>query len=103
MYLFRYDNSRPIFGLNQTGTEVPAIWSAGRDRVDGTDDDILGWNVDKANELISQHQQRLQMNPMMPGSGGMGMPMQPSGSSMMMPPGQPMIDPMTGMPVVPSM
>jgi type II secretory pathway pseudopilin PulG len=87
---FRYDNSRAFFGLNRTGTEVPAVWSAGRDGIDGTDDDILGWDPDVAAELIARQQQQLQMQQQ--GNRGYqqgfdpmrspGMPQMPPGGSM---------------------
>jgi len=96
---FRYDNSRAFNGLNATGTERPAIWSAGRDGIDGTDDDILGWDPDEAAELIARHQQQLQMrqgqgggwgqqqfDPMMPQQGfDPMMPQQGFGGDQMMP------------------
>ena len=74
---YRYDNSRSFGGLNQTGSEMPAIWSAGPDGIDGNDDDILGWDVDEANQRLALHQQQLQMQQMgqsgMMGTGSQGM------------------------------
>ena len=57
---YRYDNSRAYYGLNMTGSEVPAVWSAGPDKIDNTPDDILGWDPIEAQELINAQQQRLQ-------------------------------------------
>jgi len=87
---FLYDNSRAFFGLNATGTERPAIWSVGRDGIDGTDDDILGWDLDEAAELIARQQRQLQQqqgnwgqqqgfDPMMQQQGGFDPMMQPQG------------------------
>ena len=67
---FRYDNSRAFNGLNRTGSEVPAVWSAGRDGIDGTDDDILGWIPEDAARALAQQQQQMQMRQM--NQGGMG-------------------------------
>ena len=102
---FRYDNSRSFYGLNRTGSEMPAIWSAGRDGQDGTDDDILGWDPEDAAQALAIHQQQMQMRQM--NQGGMGGqqgfdPMNPMSNQMMqqgMPPmgtGQPPMG--TGMP-----
>ena len=66
---YRYDNSRQYYGLNMTGTDMPAVWSAGPDKVDGTPDDILGWDADEAEQLIAAHVaqvQRAQQSGMMP-------------------------------------
>jgi general secretion pathway protein G len=80
---YRYDNSMPYYGLNQTGTVQPAIWSAGPDKQDNTDDDIRNWEPAVAQNLIAQKQQQMQggmqggiqggtMNPMGGAMGGMG-------------------------------
>ena len=57
---YRYDNSRTYSGLNATGSDRPAIWSAGPDGIDNTADDIHGWNIEEANQAIARHQQLLQ-------------------------------------------
>ena len=60
----------------------PAVSSAGRYGIDGTDDDILGWDPDVAAELIARQQQQLQMQ--MQGGGGMGWGQQQQGFDPMM-------------------
>ena len=57
---YRYDNTRAYYGLNRTGSEKPAIWSAGPDGDDGTDDDIRNWDPAQAAEDIQAHQMQLQ-------------------------------------------
>ncbi|GHT42073.1 hypothetical protein FACS189443_4670 [Planctomycetales bacterium] len=57
---YRYDNSLPLNGVNQTGTAQPAIWSAGPDKQDGTDDDIRNWNPVEAQQAIAQRQAQAQ-------------------------------------------
>ena len=83
---YRYDNSQAYFGLNVTGTDKPAIWSAGRDGIDGTDDDILNWDPADAQRLIMARQQQMQMQ------GQIMMPNQDMPNGMLMPgipPGMP--------------
>ncbi|MDR2115587.1 MAG: type II secretion system protein GspG [Planctomycetaceae bacterium] len=63
---YRYDNSMQYYGLNKTGEAKPAIWSAGPDKRDGTEDDILNWDANEAQQRIAQHQQQMQFQ------GGMG-------------------------------
>jgi type II secretion system protein G len=62
---YRYDNSKlypsGIGGLNRTGTDRPAVWSVGRDGVDGTPDDILGWKQEDADEAFLAYQQQMQL------------------------------------------
>jgi len=82
---YRYDNSRGYNGLNATGTEMPAVWSAGADGIDGTPDDILGWDPIEAEDLINAHQQRMQQQ-------GQGWGTQPNQGFDMMNP-NPMFDP----------
>ncbi|GHT11096.1 hypothetical protein FACS1894170_04210 [Planctomycetales bacterium] len=72
---YRYDNSLSFNGANQTGTPKPAIWSAGPDKIDNTDDDLRNWDPVEAQRLLAQRQS----------FGGQGQ----NGS---------MIDPMTGQP-----
>jgi len=59
---YRYDNSRDQYGLNPyTGEDRPAIWSAGYDKIDGTDDDIMNWVPSEAAQKRQEYMQRLQM------------------------------------------
>ena len=59
---YRYDASMTYYGANQyTGESRPAIWSAGRDKQDGTDDDIRNWNPAEVPGLLMQRQQQAQM------------------------------------------
>ena len=90
---FRYDNSRAFNGLNRTGSEVPAVWSAGRDGIDGTDDDILGWDSEEAVRAFAIHQQQMQTRQGM-GTGQQGFdPMQQQQQF-----GQPPMQPQFGQP-----
>ena len=100
---YRYDNSRDQYGLNPyTGEDKPAIWSAGYDKIDGTDDDIRNWIPSEAAQKRQEHMQRLQMqqqqmggmmdNSMFGGSGGVGpstMNNMPGGMPNNMPGGMP--------------
>ena len=126
---YRYDASMTWYGVNQyTGESRPAIWSAGPDKQDGTDDDIRNWKPEETQGLLLQRQQQMQMqqqggqgqfggsqsigsdslmndpnNMMMPG-GGMQMPMQPGGGQMPTLPGggqMPMVPGGGQMPMVP--
>jgi hypothetical protein len=119
---YRYDASMTYYGVNQyTGESRPAIWSAGPDKQDGTDDDVRNWVPEETQELLMRRRQQVQMqqqggqyggsqsfgtdnlmnnsnNPM--GTGGMqmqnpGMPTQNPGMPMQNP-GMPMQNP--GMP-----
>jgi hypothetical protein len=97
---YRYDSSLTYHGVNQfTGSTKPAIWSAGPDKTDGTDDDIRSWDIVEAQERL---QQRMQMQ-IQGGGMGMGqdmmtmeptsilspgtMPIPPGSSTMPIPPG----------------
>ena len=117
--LYRYDNSRDQYDLNPyTGEKKPAIWSAGPDNTDFTDDDIRNWVPAEANQKRQERMQQLQMQQqqmggmmdggMMGGSGvvgpnsmnnqmGTGMPQMPGGTGMPQMPGG------TGMPQMPGM
>ncbi|MCL2005758.1 MAG: type II secretion system protein GspG [Planctomycetaceae bacterium] len=83
---YRYDSSLTFYGVNQfTGRVNPAIWSAGPDGIDNTDDDIRSWDPEEAQELLTQRQWQMQMQQqqggMMDGSmgvGGMGGTMMPN-------------------------
>ena len=85
---YRYDNSQAYYGLNETGSAKPAIWSAGPDKIDGTDDDIRNWVPADAQQAIFLRQQQMQMqgSGMMPGQDMMmtegmmstGQPLQPN-------------------------
>jgi type II secretory pathway pseudopilin PulG len=87
---YRYDNSLRYSGVNQTGTQKPAIWSAGPDKQDGTDDDVRNWDPIEAQKLILARQQQMQGG-MMGNSGMMGgmgqdmMTADPTGGGMMQP------------------
>jgi hypothetical protein len=109
---YRYDNNMQYNGLNRTGEAKPAIWSAGPDKRDGTDDDILNWDPNEAQRRIAQQQQQLQFQGGM-GQGGMGAtnpmdmmgnpmgmtnPMDPTGTGITNPPMTP-----TGIPNQPGM
>jgi len=59
---YRYDNSRAYYGFNRTGSAVPAIWSVGPDGIDGTPDDVLGWDLAEANAALQQQQVKLQQS-----------------------------------------
>jgi len=79
---YRYDNSRQYWGFNQTGSDQPAIWSAGPDKQDGTDDDIRNWDPVEAQQAIMLRQQQMQyqqqgMPGTVPGVDG-GMPYDPT-------------------------
>ena len=115
---YRYDSSLTFYGVNQfTGRVNPAIWSAGPDGIDGTDDDIRSWDPEEVQGLLMQRQQQVQMQQqqggmmdgMMGGSagiGGLGMPPQggfgtpPQGGTGMPPQGGTGMPPQggTGMP-----
>ena len=96
---YRYDNTIDVYGVNQyTGEARPAIWSAGPDGKDNTDDDIRGWKPDDAqrfrNERIQQLQQQNnmytpsvgpEMLPVQPNTGPM---YDPNNPNMNIPPGQ---------------
>jgi len=102
---YRYDNSQQYYGFNITGSTKPAIWSAGPDGVDGTDDDLRNWDPVEAQQAIALRQQQMQNQQGMGGgmdgmttidpTGGMG-GMQPPGGGMM-PPGSGMTPPGGGM------
>jgi prepilin-type N-terminal cleavage/methylation domain-containing protein len=108
---YRYDNSMQYNGLNKTGEAKPAIWSAGPDKLDGTEDDILGWDANEAQRRIAQHQQQQQFqggmgttNPMDMMGNPMGNSIDPTGGAGMMNPpmmNQPMAP--AGMPNQPGM
>ncbi|MDR3198706.1 MAG: type II secretion system protein GspG [Planctomycetaceae bacterium] len=90
---YRYDNSMQYNGLNRTGEAKPAIWSAGPDKRDGTEDDILSWDSNEAQQRIAQQQQLQQFqggmgttNPMDMMGNTMGNPIDPTGAGMMNPP-----------------
>ena len=73
---FRYEYYI-VNGINpRTGDRRPAIWSAGPDGVDDTDDDIRSWDPQ-----VAAQQRALQQQPMQPGGMGgvdaMGNPLQP--------------------------
>ncbi|MDR3233946.1 MAG: type II secretion system protein GspG [Planctomycetaceae bacterium] len=118
---YRYDNSLAFNGVNQTGTQRPALWSAGPDKADNTDDDIRNWDPAEAQQLMAQRQAQgagqsggmidpmtgqatqpgQMMNPAgMPGGDAAGMlPGQPAGA--VGPGGLPAM-PAGGMPAVPA-
>ncbi len=54
---YRYDNSLMYAGVNRNGTARPAIWSAGPNKLDGDEDDILNWDTLDAQQKIAQRQQ----------------------------------------------
>ena len=102
---YRYEYTL-VNGVNRlTGDRKPAIWSAGPDKVDGTDDDIRSWDPQvAANQLLLQ-QQQMQYGGGMGGVDMMGNPLQPGmldGGMMpsmdggMMPPQGGMMPPMDG-------
>jgi prepilin-type N-terminal cleavage/methylation domain-containing protein len=115
---YRYDNSMAYYGVNQTGQTKPAIWSAGPDKQDNTDDDIRNWDPVEAQQLLAVRQQQGGMGmgqtgmmtadptgmmgggmPMQSGATGMPtMPMQPGATGM---PAMPMQPGATGMPTMP--
>ena len=105
---YRYDNTLAYFGVNQTGLAKPAIWSAGPDKMDGTDDDIRNWKPADAQKAFAERQQSLQMQQSGMGTGMMGMGnmdptnsmMQQFGSGQTMPP-MPTSPGGTGMPPMP--
>jgi len=101
---YRYDNTRAHYGLNRTGSDMPAIWSVGPDGIDGTTDDIFAWDVENANDSLARHQLQMQQqqsgiampgqNPMMmdPNTMNNPMPFEPSnpmGGQQPFGPGQP--------------
>ncbi|MDR0336620.1 MAG: type II secretion system protein GspG [Planctomycetaceae bacterium] len=106
---YRYDNSMQYNGLNRTGEIKPAIWSAGPDKRDGTEDDITNWDPNEAQQRIAQQQFQNGMatnsmdmmgNPMMNPMN----PMDPTGAGMANPMNQPMAPAgMSGMPNQPGM
>ena len=61
---YRYDNTMTAYGVNQyTGTDKPAIWSAGRDGIDFTDDDIRSWDPGEVQQnLLNAQQRQMQTN-----------------------------------------
>lgn len=100
---YRYENNLQFNGLNRTGTAKPAIWSAGPDKIDYTDDDICNWDPIEAQQNIAARQQQLQgtggtmmnpdgtmMNNNMMQPDGMGNMMQPDGMMNQPPMTQPM-------------
>jgi general secretion pathway protein G len=62
---YRYENNLAFNGLNRTGSAKPAIWSAGPDKIDYTDDDVRNWDPIDAQQQITLRQQQMQ-------EGGMG-------------------------------
>ena len=94
-----------VNGINPlTGDRKPAIWSAGYDGIDNTEDDLRSWNPKVAAEQLALQQQQMMYgggtggvdamgNPLQPGAMGggfdaMGNPLQPGMSNdMMMQPG----------------
>ncbi len=108
---YRYENNLAYNGLNRNGKTTPAIWSAGPDRQDGTDDDVLGWEPEDAQQAFTQRQQQMQMGtgmtqPGMPGDPTMmqpNMPGMPTDTNMMPGmPNQPMMPNQPGMPTMPT-
>ena len=110
---YRYDASFTYYGANQyTGEPRPAIWSAGPDKQDGTDDDVRNWKPEEVQGLLLKRQQQMQMqqggqygtgtqsigaenlnNPMMPTQPGGMMPTQPGGMMPTQPGGMPPTQP----------
>ena len=97
---YRYDNSRQHWGVNMTGSDQPAIWSAGPDGIDGNDDDIRNWDPVEAQQALLRRQQQMQFQ-----GGGMGQGMDmispdmmpnPMGGGMPNPMGGGMPNPMGG-------
>jgi general secretion pathway protein G len=85
-YRYQYD----LFnGVNRvTGDRKPAIWSAGPDGIDNTEDDIRSWDPQvAANQLALQQQQMGGGGMMSGGFDAMGNPLQPGmmGNDMMNP------------------
>ena len=121
--VYRFDSSMTWLGVNQfTGEDRPAIWSAGPDRQDHTDDDIRNWIPEEAVQLRAERQRQMQMQygtgttmqpnmmqpNMMPPDGmqpggmpGTAMPMQPGGMPGTAMPMQPGGMPGTAMPMQP--
>lgn len=87
---YRYDNSMLYNGLNRTGEAKPAIWSAGPDKRDGTEDDILSWDANEAQRRIAQQQQQQQFQNGMGTTNPMDMMGNPMGNSMNNPMSNPM-------------
>ena len=78
---YRYDNSRDQYGLNPyTGEDRPAIWSAGRNKTDFDDDDIMNWVPAEAAQKRQEYMRQLQMRQQQMG-GGMGDSMFGGGSA----------------------
>ena len=84
---YRYDNSQQFYGFNQTGSAKPAIWSAGPDKQDGTDDDIRNWDPVEAQRAIALRQQQMQGGTMGNGMDGNMSTIDPTGGGGMMQPG----------------
>ncbi|GHT20634.1 hypothetical protein FACS189419_00050 [Planctomycetales bacterium] len=94
---YRYENTLAFNGVNRTGSGKPAIWSAGPDKQDGTDDDVRNWDPAEAQTAIAQRQ-NMGMNQQ--GMGGMSDPMgmgNPLGGQQMGTPMQPGNNQMGGM------
>lgn len=93
---YRYDNTINAAGVNPyTGERKPAIWSAGPDKQDGTEDDIRNWDPKVAQQQLMHSQQSgAGLSPGMQGNvgnmqGGMqpGMGMDSTGGMGISPPG----------------
>ena len=101
---YRYDSTLdPTLGINRfTGTATPAIWSAGYDKKDYTDDDITSWDPAEAVLEMNRRQQEIQMQGQGLGAGVGGLTDQMSpGGGMTMPPGGGMTMPPGGMTMPP--
>jgi len=55
---YRYDDARNAYGVNPLTGDRPAIWSAGPDGIDYTDDDIRNWNPDEAQQKLQDAMRR---------------------------------------------
>ncbi len=69
---FRYEYTL-VNGVNpKTGDRKPAVWSAGYDGIDFTEDDIRSWDPKVAAEQLALQQQQMQMGGGMQQGMGMG-------------------------------
>ncbi len=93
---YRYEMNL-VNGVNQRTGErnKPAIWSAGPDKTDFTEDDIMSWDPKVAAQQLALQQQQMQMGGGMGGVGGVDAMGNPIGGAQ---PGMPGGDMMNGMP-----
>ena len=96
---YRYDNTVNMYGVNQYTGEPskPAIWSAGADEQDGTDDDLRNWDPVEAQQHMATAMQRVSPQSPMYGGAGLGTfdPANPMNQNMNV------LDPSTGLSVQP--